>query len=1514
MPHHAVTPEGFRRMDEDFIFVAGSTDIQDYRRLAHESVNRTLSQRGRAGEIHVFSWEVEIGPEGLDQRFTMQKNLPRPADPHCRGVVAFIGERIGLPLEDSFELRLIPGIEKWVNPDHGYRLLHPWPEDLEERLDKLRAGYYPLTGTVFEVLDAFGTEASEHPTAVYLGLIADEPISLDHDISLGGDQYLREKTTGMNRTQRRAWEDTVYEQHRLAVHNFFRALNKAGRAQNPSQAFGDIDRAVSAFVAEKILGAPIGQRNPYRFLRFYDINDGLDFVGRKRTVERAVGELERRFERRRSREEDAPPLTLRLTGPSGSGKSSTLRAGVLRALGADENYDRYRVVAARPEDFRDVAGDLMPIIPTLLHLVEDETDLRLGRRVISQIQRAGANAAEPAVKTLEQHLADIDGADTLLPGRLVFGIDQFEEILDLVAARTAAEDWRPLIHFIETASRSDRLAVIYTLEDSRKDAHQKHLGEAFINSYALNVDDLSDDFLHEVIVRPFQRAGFQLSEEVVSTLKANLNALRPDDEASARNSILPLLALKLSHLFETIATIYEPRIEGGGLEFADSTRGAPRFGIPPGTLNLGFEKLIEHQATIAWRRGRSQAPIDLSELDHFLQPFVGVSDGKLQLRTLGRLRPYSAERELVDAFLQARLMVPVGREGARLVHEAVLRYWPDALRWSEKRRTYLELKARTIVNAQAWNLSGRPDLSHVANPQSLDEVAQILSSYLRAWSLGAPLLEDPEVLLRDYCLTLFQHSTTPEALIEGVAEDGVAEDQGTHVNLAASYGLLDLLERFRQIDPECLLRPNRVGKSLTRPLDQAAWAQEETVEYLLKNGASAIKRDRGGEGWPPIVAAINQGRLGIFHRLLEASNQETAGEELQTLLACPDGRSLLHLCAQYDRVGMARTLVEAHRFDPQAEDNRKWQPIHSAAAADARDAWVYFKTLQSATAVTSFQSTDLHLAAMYGSKAVVDEILGRLFGSPEVVGATDNMGATALHNAAQFHHPSCVRALLPWLCPNTTQDQGLASLHLAIPRQSNDEDVSSYEDDVLATVDALLEDPRTNVNLEDRIGRTALGAATKFPKVQKRLLDHPDLDLAKAVRKDGEPAYVLAARLGHWRTFNRYLEQHGPPQEEDLDGRGNSFLHLLAHKRSPLALVTEHAQDAAVLNARNQAGETPFDLAVAQKNWPVVEYFSGLDGLDVSPADDETTGLLLRLLEADPPPLLLRHVVNRRPELLTQRNQFGWTVWHHASAHQLANRLNQLGKLGHGEVRSFPVEDEWGRRPSDYLKSTGGGSRWPETRTWDDGLTWSPIEDSRTELLTNLSSKAMPELKGLENTDSLTLDASPLPFYREPIRLVRVRGEDLGPDPLALYALDVPEGHLRLKGQSPPIHRANALKLGGEPALAVSAANALDYLRFFCFFVRGEQGPFLVLETPDQGGVPGDLAASDREAMERLAHPAWLCAERDEGFFAAALIYYGKRLFGADFRIERTGMITMLDDVALHNDLGQAPVAPISTD
>ena len=112
-----------------------------------------------------------------------------------------------------------------------------------------------------------------------------------------------------------------------------------------------------------------------------------------------------------------------------------------------------------------------------------------------------------------------------------------------------------------------------------------------------------------------------------------------------------------------------------------------------------------------------------------------------------------------------------------------------------------------------------------------------------------------------------------------------------------------------------------------------------------------------------------------------------------------------------------------------------------------------------------------------------------------------------------------------------------------------------------------------------------------------------------------------------------------------------------------------------------------------------------------------------------------------------------------------------------------------------------------------------------------------------------------LPFY-EQVVLIRLRDRTWLPENLQIFYL-ANQGQLtRLDGTSPPIHQTNA-----DAPVRINDDNVLDYLRFFCFFVRGEDGPFLVEGSEiDDVATPiatekllGDLSATvasvDRDSL-----------------------------------------------------------------
>ncbi|PJN92731.1 hypothetical protein CNY89_27135, partial [Amaricoccus sp. HAR-UPW-R2A-40] len=88
--------------------------------------------------------------------------------------------------------------------------------------------------------------------------------------------------------------------------------------------------------------------------------------------------------------------------------------------------------------------------------------------------------------------------------------------------------------------------------------------------------------------------------------------------------------------------------------------------------------------------------------------------------------------------------------------------------------------------------------------------------------------------------------------------------------------------------------------------------------------------------------------------------------------------------------------------------------------------------------------------------------------------------------------------------------------------------------------------------------------------------------------------------------------------------------------------------------------------------------------------------------------------------------------------------------------------------------------------------------------------------------------------------------------PRAVFLLVLPGKTLWLDGASQPIFQANAL-LG----LQLTVDTALDYLRFFCFFVRSQGAPFYVVEDPGDPNL-AELRRTRPELVESIARPASL--------------------------------------------------------
>ena len=200
---------------------------------------------------------------------------------------------------------------------------------------------------------------------------------------------------------------------------------------------------------------------------------------------------------------------------------------------------------------------------------------------------------------------------------------------------------------------------------------------------------------------------------------------------------------------------------------------------------------------------------------------------------------------------------------------------------------------------------------------------------------------------------------------------------------------------------------------------------------------------------------------------------------------------------------------------------------------------------------------------------------------------------------------------------------------------------------------------------------------------------------------------------------------------------------------------------------------------------------------------------------------LLKKLAAAVGQRLTEPDGDGWTLLHHVAAANYGPWTEALTKLVELD-QLWSIPDKMGRRPIDLCQYSIAllapkwlnPSPWPEPCTWDHGVSWKVAANAEAQ---NLIAQA-----GLEDVDAQRWEMARgiLAFYPgKSIVRFKARG-DSAMLPVYYY-LDDGENLLRLNGKSPPIHEFN------PKHLTLTADCVRNYLHFFCFFVQGDEGPFL---------------------------------------------------------------------------------------
>jgi WD40 repeat protein/serine/threonine protein kinase len=414
---------------------------------------------------------------------------------------------------------------------------------------------------------------------------------------------------------------------------------------------------------------------------------------------------------------------LAVVGPSGSGKSSLVKAGLVPALrqGAVPGSERWFI---------------LDVIPGAHPFEEIETALL---RI----------AVNPPASLLEQLTADESGllhaVQRVLPAaddsQLLLIIDQFEELFTLVPDRAVTACFLDSLYTAVTDPHSP-LRVIITLRADFYDRPLLYPGiSELLQHHTEVVVPLTPDELVQAIERPAALVGVQVEPELVAAFVADLNE---------RPGALPLLQHALSELFErregnclTLGTYRQLDGISGALsqraetvyaqlDEAGQTAARDLF-LRLVTLGEGVEdtrrRVLRAELMaldIAGERGRRVASGEWRAMGTSLvsteSPNFSVSQSLVSSLQ-------SSVSNVIDLYGRARLLSfdrdPVTRgPTVEIAHEALLRAWPRLRGWMDESRAELRLGRLLTQAAAEWEAAGREE-GFLLRGARLDQLAPL---------------------------------------------------------------------------------------------------------------------------------------------------------------------------------------------------------------------------------------------------------------------------------------------------------------------------------------------------------------------------------------------------------------------------------------------------------------------------------------------------------------------------------------------------------------------------------------------------------------------------------------------------------------------------------------------------------------------------------------------------------------------------------------------------------------------
>ncbi len=400
---------------------------------------------------------------------------------------------------------------------------------------------------------------------------------------------------------------------------------------------------------------PFDGRCPYLGLAHFDEDSADLFFGRASLI----GDLLERMKAARY---------VFITGPSGSGKSSIARAGLLHALkqGALPGSEKWRYEALRPG--RDPIGELARVAASLADTLNAGEDIRT------------RGLTDPTILHQWAEIALTDKRDR----RAVILVDQFEETFTQVTKESERAAFLNLLIHAATVEHGRVLFVFAMRSDFVSNCATYPQLNALLNEQFLQVGSMTPAELVSAIAQPALRVGLKVEPELVAQIIADMKS-----EPGA----LPLVQFAMKDLFDA------QQAQGGILALTLKDYFA-RGGIHKALERHADQSLLQLSA--------DEQRIARDVFSGLIQVGRGAEDTR-RTAALEELAPTSVARSEVETVVgklaDARLVITNEQAGHDIVtisHEKLIDAWPWLRKLVNENRDVIALQNQIAEDAQEW--------------------------------------------------------------------------------------------------------------------------------------------------------------------------------------------------------------------------------------------------------------------------------------------------------------------------------------------------------------------------------------------------------------------------------------------------------------------------------------------------------------------------------------------------------------------------------------------------------------------------------------------------------------------------------------------------------------------------------------------------------------------------------------------------------------------------------------------